>query len=91
MPTPETAMAQVAAVLTGIDPRDEQAVDHFYERVLHQYPASSRALISEFLISLTRDASEDELTNLKASMIGLTAPRRSANRDGSRPVGQKSA
>ncbi|MDR3523270.1 MAG: hypothetical protein P4L66_04125 [Acetobacteraceae bacterium] len=58
-------MAKVAAALSRLDPEDSEAVTAFYQKRFCKYSPATQALISEFLVSLTDDPSDQELLKLK--------------------------
>lgn len=53
MCTPQSAYASVAAILAGVDPRDEAGINLFYTKGLQRYSTLQRRDIQDFLIGLT--------------------------------------
>jgi hypothetical protein len=61
-------MAQVAAVLSDVDPQDRDAVTLFFRKQFPTYSAPTQEMISGFLISLTTLASDEDLGKLKRAV-----------------------
>lgn len=75
MPTPRAAMAQVAAVLSDVDPEDSRAVSRFYRKQFPTYSIETQEKISGFLVSLTDLASDEDLDKLKRAVAGHERPK----------------